>query len=89
MTPELASLVNNLAIIAPAFAIFWKGIDKLFAYFSDKKKNETKELIKEMLSEQIRPIQDSVDDIKKLREEDSRFQHQQFQQILLKLQNNS
>lgn len=88
MTPELASLVNNIAIIAPAFAIFWKGIDKLFAYFSDKKKNETKELIKEMLSEQIRPLQDSVDEIKKAREEDNKFQHQQFQNILLALQDN-
>lgn len=85
MNPELASLLNNLAVIVPAFLAFWKGIDKLFAYFSDKKKAETKELIKEMLSEQIRPIQESVDDIKKAREEDNRFQHQQFQAILLEL----
>jgi len=87
MTPELASLLDKLVVIAPAFALFWKGVDKLFAYFSDKKKNETRELIQEMLREQIRPIQESVDEIKKAREEDNKFQHQQFQEILIALKN--
>ena len=80
-------MVTLIKIIYTAGIVtfFWKVVDAIFAYRSKRQKEFVSELVEEMLKQELRPLKDSINEIKRAREADNRFQHEQFQKILTEL----
>lgn len=60
--------IKNNTIIFATFALAWKGIDKVFKYFSDTRMNELRMIVKDELKNHTTPeierLSAAIDDLR-------------------------
>lgn len=88
-TPEMGndvlSVIEKVIYTAGIVTGFWKAVDAVFAYRSKRQKEFVSDVVQERLEAELRPLRDAINEIKRARETDNRFQHEQFQNILTEL----
>lgn len=85
MGNDVLSIVEKIIYTSGIVTAFWKGVDAVFAYRSKRQK----EFVSEVVEDKLQPIKDAINEIKRDREKDNRFQHEQFQKILSELSKNN
>lgn len=82
MDKDTLQLAEKIVYTAGIVTGFWKAIDGFFWYMHKRQKGFITDLIKEELKGELQSLKDDIQDIKKDREQDSRYQTQQFQKIM-------
>jgi len=81
----LISIVEKVVYTAGIVTAFWKFVDTVFNYLNKRQREQIQDVARETIKEELRPLKDSIHEIKADREKDNRFQHEQFQKILTEL----
>lgn len=85
MGNDVLSIIEKVVYTSGTVIFFWKMVDSIFGYLNKRQKEFISDVAGDMLKEELRPIKDAIAEIKRAREADNRFQHEQFRQILTEL----
>lgn len=61
---ELWDFVKNNTVQAGVFTLIWKGIDKVFKYFSEARDAELRKIVKEEVKPDITNLTTAIDELR-------------------------
>lgn len=85
MDKETLLLAEKILYTIGIVTGFWKFVDAFFSYMHKRQRGFVSDVVEEKLKDELLPIKNAIDEIKKQRERDNRYQNEQLQNILSEL----